>query len=299
MDKLKKKKKIKRETRKTIAGIKLPPIEPVEGIKTIVDVDPAFYSLVEGRPLRQNKSIHEYKRNIKNVALNRTIHGFLVDEILRIEGEIEKERNIYETAYKHFEEYQNSFDKFLADDNNKTIAIMQKSDALDKELANQTENHKKANYDLASIKSKLQYIDETLMILVSFQNFLNKASPILWQDSHNIKLNINYPDVFVVESDIFKRIDKETVAKKLGELPEPQLYFKTPEQILVIFDLLEKQNLNYLLLTTEFSSEKNRFLRTVDVLKSMLRQELNFIKEKVCAFYNIFFKVLALNVFFF
>ncbi|KAJ8713399.1 hypothetical protein PYW07_013769 [Mythimna separata] len=281
MDKVKKKKKIKRETRKTIAGIKLPPIEPVEGIKTIVDVDPAFYSLVEGRPLRQNKSIHEYKRNIKNVALNRTLHGFLVDEILRIEGEIESERTIYETAFKHFEEYQNSFDKFLADDNNKTIAIMQKSDALAKELANQTENHKKANYELASIKSKLQYIDETLMILVSFQNFLNKASPLLWQDSHNIKLDIKYPEVFVAESDIFKKIDEEAAAKKLGELPEPQLYFETPEQLLEIFDLLEKQNLNYLLLTTEFSSEKNRFLRTVDVLKRMLRQELDFIKEKI------------------
>lgn len=265
-----------------MAGIKLPPIEPVEGIRTIVDVDPAYYSLVEGRPLRQNKSIREYKKNIKNVALNRTLLGFMIDDILRIEGEIESERNIYETAFKHFEEYQNSFDKFLADDNNKTIAIMQKSDALAKELANQTENHKKANYDLASIKSKLQYIDETLMILLSFQNFLNKAAPILWQDSHNIRLDIKYPDVFVVESDIFKPIDEDTVAKKLGELPEPQLYFETPDQLLVIFDLLEKQNLNYLLLTTEFSVEKNRFLRTLDVLKMMLRQELDFIKEKVC-----------------
>lgn len=282
MDKLKKKKRIRRQTRKTIAGIKLPPIEPVEGIKTIVDVDPAYYSLVEGRPLKQNKSIHEYKKHIKSVALNRTLHGFLVDEILRIDGEIEAERNIYETAYKHFEEYQNSFDKFLADDNNKTIAIMQKSDALAKELANQTENHKKANYDLASLKSKLQYIDESLMILLSFQNFLYKASPILWQNKNNIKLDVDHPEIFVMDSDIFAKIDQDAIEKKLQNLPMPLLYFETPKQLLTIFDLLEKQNLNYLLLTTEFNSEKNKFLKTVDIMKTKLRQELDFIKEKVC-----------------
>ncbi|PZC84291.1 hypothetical protein B5X24_HaOG205486 [Helicoverpa armigera] len=281
MDKLKKKKKVKRGTRKTIAGIKLPPIEPVEGIKTIVDVDPAYYSLVEGRPLKQSKSINEYKKCIKSVALNRTLHGFLVDEILRIDREIESERNIYETAFKHFEEYQNSFDKFLADDNNKTIAIMQKSDALDKELANQTEKHKKANYEMASLKSKLQYIDESLMILLSFQNFLYKASPILWQDNHNIKLDVKHPEIFTMESDIFVNIDEDAIAKKLKDLPPPQLYFETPKQLLTIFDLLEKQNLNYLLLTTEFSSEKNKFLKTVEVLKAILRQELDFIKEKI------------------
>lgn len=283
------KKKIRRQTRKTVAGIKLPPIEPVQdsGVKTVIDIDPAYYSLVEGRPIRPNKSINEYKKNIKNVALKRTLHGFLIDEIFRIDREIETERNIYETAYKHFEEYQNSFDKFLADDNNKTIAIMQRSDALAKELANQTEEHKKANYEMASLKSKLQYTDETLMILLSIQNFLNKASPILWQDSHNIKLDIKRTEIFTMDSDIFKKLDVDAIGARLKELPTPQLYFETPEQLLIIFGLLEKQNLNYLLVTTELSSEKNRFLRTLDVLKNMMRQELDFIQEKVCLIIDI------------
>ncbi|CAD0200736.1 unnamed protein product [Chrysodeixis includens] len=211
MNNPKKKKGIKRYTRKTIAGIKLPPLEPIpdSDIKTIVDVDPAFYTLIDGRPIRPSTSIHQYKHNIKNVALNRTLHGFLVDEILRIDKEIETERNCFDAAYKHFEEYQNSFDKFLADDNNKTIAIMQRSDALAKELANQTEE-----------------------------------------------------------------------CKRLKELPSPKLYFETPDQLLTIFGLLEKQNLNYLLFATELSSEKNRFLRTVEKMKQTLRQELDFIQEK-------------------
>lgn len=283
MNNPKKKKSIKRYTRKTIAGIKLPPLEPIpdSDIKTIVDIDPAFYTLIDGRPIRTNKSIHQYKHNIKNVALNRTLHGFLVDEILRIDKEIETERNCYDAAYKHFEEYQNSFDKFLADDNNKTIAIMQRSDALAKELANQTEEYKKANYELASLKSKLQYTDETLMILVSFQNFLNKASPLLWQESNSIQLDIKHPDIFTTDSDIYKKIDIDLISRRLKELPSPKLYFKTPDQLLTIFGLLEKQNLNYLLVATELSSEKNRFLRTVETMKQKLRQELDFIQEKV------------------
>ncbi|CAB3260112.1 unnamed protein product [Arctia plantaginis] len=245
-----------------------------------MDVDPAYYSLVEGRPIRTNKSIHMYKKNIKNIALKRTVHGFLVDEILRINREIKSEQYIYDKAYKHFEEYQKSFDKFLAHDNNKTIAIMQRSDALAKELTNQNEKLKKANYEMASLKSKLQYIEETLMILLSFQNFLHKASPILWQNSHSIKLDTKYSEIFTIES-VFKEIDKKTIEKRLNSLPAPQLYFDCPEQLLIIFGLLEKQNLNCLLLTEELNSEKNRFLKTVEVLKILLREELEYIQEMI------------------
>lgn len=289
---------MKRQTRKTVAGIKLPPIEPVADgdIKTINNVDPAFYSLVEGRPIRSNKSIRVYKKNIKTIAMKRTVHGFLIDEILRINREIKSEQCIYEKAYEHFEEYQKSFDKFLAHDNNKTIAIMQRSDALAKELTNQNEKLKKANYEMASLKSKLQYIEETLMILLSFQNFLHKASPTLWQNSHSIKLDIKYSEIFIIDCDVFKEIDKKLIEKRLSGLPAPQLYFDCPEQLLTIFELLEKQNLNCLLLTEELNSAKNRFLKTVDVLKILLREELDYIQE-VVGISIIFFMISNSNLY--
>ncbi|KAM3966304.1 uncharacterized protein ACR2FA_012607 [Aphomia sociella] len=283
MDSLKNKKNVKRQTRKTIAGIKLPPIVQSTDIhvKTILDIDPDYYSLVEGRPIRSNISIHKYKQNIKEVALKRTLHGFLVDEILRIDKEIETEKNVYETASTHFEEYQNSFDKFLADDNNKTISIMKKSDGLAKKLINQFDEHKKANYEMASLKSKLQYIDETLMILLSFQNFLYKAAPILWREKQNIELDIKHKEIFVIDSDIFREIDINGIKERLNRLPLPQLYFETPEQILSVFNFLEKQNLNYLLVTEELNSEKNKFLKILDILKRNLKQELDFIQQKI------------------
>ncbi|XP_028156465.1 uncharacterized protein LOC114350034 [Ostrinia furnacalis] len=283
MDIAKKKKRIKRTTRKTIAGIKLPPIERIgdSDIKTIVDVDPSFYSLVEGRPIRPNNSIHKYKQNIKEVAMKRTVHGFLVDEILRIDKEIEMERTIYETASKHFDEYQNSFDKFLAHDNNKTIAVMKKSDTMAKDLANQTEEQKKANFELATIRSKLQYIDETLSILLSFQTFLYKASPYLWQEKNKIKLDENRTEICLMNSNIFTKVDIDLVKERLSQLPPPQLYFEQPDQLLKVFGALEKQNLNYLLVTEELTVEKNKFLKALDSLKLLLKQELSFIEEKV------------------
>lgn len=277
-----KKKFVKRESRKTIGGIKLPPIEPVSNeIKTILDVDPDFYSLVQGRPIRPNTSINKYKQDIKEVALKRALNGFLVDEIIRIDREIETERTIFETASKHFDECQHSFDKFLAYDNNKTIDVMKKSDSLSKDLANQTEEHKKANYDLASIKSKLQYIDESLLILLSFENFLHKAAPILWQESENVKLDAKQNEIISMDSDIYHKVDINLVKERLNQLSPPRLYFKTPEQLLIIFDLLQKQNLNYLLVTEELNCEKNKFLKARDLLKDMLRLELDFIRRKV------------------
>ncbi|KAJ0178380.1 hypothetical protein K1T71_006203 [Dendrolimus kikuchii] len=273
----------KNKTKKIVAGIKLPPIEQVsvKDVKTVINIDPSYYSLVEGRPIRPNTSIQKYKHNIKNIALKRTLHRFVLDEILRIGREIETEKSIYETASKHFDEYQNGFDKFLADDNNQTIAIMKKSDSLAKDLMNKTDDHKKASYDLASFKSILHYNNETLMILLSFQNFLNKASPILWQEKHNIKLDLVHPEFFLMETDIFRSIDINITKERLGNLPPSHLYFETPEQLLVIFDLLEKQNLNYLLVTEELRSEKNKFIKARDLFKQLLSQELDYIQQQL------------------
>ncbi|XP_072947239.1 uncharacterized protein [Epargyreus clarus] len=275
------KKIIRKKSRRPVSNIKLPPIEQNSDVKTIIDVDPDFYSSVEGRPIRPNLSIHKYKENIKNIALKRTLYGFLTDEILRINREMETERKIYETTSKHFEEYQYSFDKFLADDNNKTIAIMRKSDTLARDLVNETEEHKKANYELSSLKSKLQYIDESLQIMISFQTFLHRASPILWQQSQNINLVTENVEFFTMHNDIFCKIDKELIADKLKKLPPPCLYFKTPEQLLTIFGLLEKQNLNYLLVTEELNSEKNKFLKSLHSLKKSLSVELDYIQQKI------------------
>lgn len=277
------KKLVKRDSKKVTCGIKLPPIEQNgdSDLKTILDIDPHFYSQVEGRPIRSNTSIRKYKQNIREIALKRTLHGFLMDEILRINREIETERKIYNTTSKHFEDYQHSFNKFLDDDNNKTIVIMKKSDCLAKELANQTEEHKQANFELATIKSKLQYIHETLQILLSFQCFLHRAAPILWQERQNIDLNVENFEILTKDSDIFVEVNKNLITERLNQLPPPRLYFETPDQLLTVFYLLEKQNLNYLLVTEDLNAEKNKFLKSLRFLKSLLSQELEYIKEKV------------------
>ncbi|XP_037976676.2 uncharacterized protein LOC119694435 [Plutella xylostella] len=280
----KKNKASKKGTRRTVFGIKLPPIEPCddnEVIKTTLDIDPAFYSMIDGRPIRPNTSLNAYKQNIRDIAVKRTLHGFVTDEIIRIDREIESERYIYEKALAHFEDYKNSFDKFLADDNNKTIAVMTKSDTMTKDLTNLTEDQKQVSYELASIKSKLQYVDQNFMILLSFENFLHKASPILWQDSHNITLELKHEEILTINNDILLEIDKALIIKKLNKFPPPRLYFETPEQLLIIFQLLEKQNLNYLLVTEELSVQKNKFIKALDGIKTLLRQELNFIQQKI------------------
>lgn len=279
-----KKKTSKKNTRKTVYGIKLPPIESYDdgdAIRTAIDIDPAFFSMIDGRPIRPNTSIQTYKKNIKDIALKRTLHGFVNDEILRIDREIQSERIIFEKAAKHFEEYQDSFDKFLAHDNNVTIEIMRKSDSLAKELVNMTEDQKQVSYEMASVKSKLQYIDESLIILRSFENFLHKASPLLWQESQNVTLDVNLTEMCPISNDIFQEINVSAVKNKLGALPPPRLYFETPEQLQKIFYLLEKQNLNSLLVTEELNCQKNKFMKSLHSLKELLDQELQVIHDQV------------------
>ncbi|XP_063535312.1 uncharacterized protein LOC134745247 [Cydia strobilella] len=284
MDKTPNKKLIRKQSSKAVFGIKLPPIEKNDTdhhVKTILDVDPDYFSVVEGRKIRPNTSMNKYKEDVKKVALKRTLRGFLTDEILRIDREMENEKSIYESASAHFDNCQQSFDKFLADDNNKTIAIMQKSDGLAKDLVNQTEEHKQANYEVATLKSKLQYIDETLLILLSFERFLHTAAPILWQEYNNVQLDRHHTEITEMDSNIFVPVNKDIVKERLSKLSAPKLYFETPEQLLEMFELLEHQNLNYLLATEEINAEKNKLLESRDVFKAALNQQLNFIQKKM------------------
>lgn len=279
-------KKTKRnEQQKRLTKLRLPPIEldheDSTKVKTVLDIDPDYFSLVDGRPIRPSTSINAYKKNIRDVSLKRTVHGFLTDEILRIDKEIATENNIYEIASKQFEECKKSFDKFLAYDNDKTIYVMKESDTLNKELMIKTEEYKKINYEMASLKSKLQYIDETLLILLSFESFLHKVSPHLWQKSMNINLNVKHSEILPVHSDVFQKVDINLIKDRLSNLASPRLYFESPEQLLNIFYLLEKQNLNYLLITEEMNSIKNSFLNTRNKFMESLKHELHLIEEKV------------------
>ncbi|KAI5645475.1 hypothetical protein NE865_02562 [Phthorimaea operculella] len=158
---------------------------------------------------------------------------------------------------------------------------MKTSDNLAKDLANQTEDQKKISYELATLKSKLQYIDETLLILLSFENFLHNASPILWKESNNVQLDVKHSEIITMDNDIFQKIDIDQIKERLNALAPPKLYFETPDQLVEVFTYLEKQNLNYLLETEELNSEKNRFLKTRDTLKSMMFQELDYVQRKI------------------
>lgn len=271
-------------------SVKLPPIEnsnDSDKVKTVVDIDPHYYSLVKGRPIRPNHSLNTYKQNIRDVVLKRTINGFLNDEILRIDQEINKERDIFENAEELFYETKKSFDKFLAYDNDKTISIMKKSDSLNKELMNKTEYHKKISYEMASLKSKMQYIDETLLILLSFENFLMKVAPYFLENSENRSTPNTHTEIFTMDTNIFQKINTTAIKEKIDSLPIPKLIFGTPEQLLKIFNFLEKQNLNFLLKTEELNTVKINFFKARDLLLDDIKKEMIFIQEKVSILHNI------------
>ncbi|GBP66465.1 hypothetical protein EVAR_51451_1 [Eumeta japonica] len=265
-------------------GIKLPPIEgKVENfkVKTVMDIDPDFFTLVDGRSIRPNKSLSVYKGNIRDLMLKRTLRGYTEDEILRIDRQNKAETEIHERAVIHFEEYKTSFDKFLADNNNVTINIMRKSDGLARDLANKTEEHRKITFEMTNLKSKLQYVDETIMILLSFERFLHRISPGKWQKDNNVDLAIQQKPIFTIGSNIFQQLNTDSIKEQLNALQPPRLYFETPEQLTEIFSVLETQNLEYLLKAEEMRVLLLKFLRALDRFKENLKHELDFVQEKV------------------
>ncbi|KAJ1532005.1 hypothetical protein ONE63_000639 [Megalurothrips usitatus] len=104
------------------------PEDPPPPEKTMVDMDPEFYSIVEGRPNRDRISVREYVDSIRDLVRVRLKIGYNEDECLLVDEQFRMERQRLDQILAQQKQYVDLFDQFLAEDHAASMELLKKAD---------------------------------------------------------------------------------------------------------------------------------------------------------------------------
>ncbi|XP_052121647.1 uncharacterized protein LOC113203003 [Frankliniella occidentalis] len=104
------------------------PDEPPPAEKTMVDMDPEFYTIVEGRPNRDRVSVREYISHIRDLVRVRLKIGYNEDESILVDEQFRLERERLDQILGQQKQYVDLFDQFLAEDHATSMELLKKAD---------------------------------------------------------------------------------------------------------------------------------------------------------------------------
>lgn len=96
--------------------------------KTMVDMDPEFYTVVEGRPNRERGSVRDYIGHIRDLVRVRLKIGYNEDECVLVDEQFRLERQRLEQILAQQKQYVDLFDQFLAEDHAASMELLKKAD---------------------------------------------------------------------------------------------------------------------------------------------------------------------------
>ena len=94
----------------------------------MVDMDPEFYTIIEGRPNRDRISVREYVGSIRELVRVRLKIGYNEDECLLVDEQFRIEKQRLEQILAQQRQYVELFDQFLAEDHATSMELLKKAD---------------------------------------------------------------------------------------------------------------------------------------------------------------------------
>lgn len=232
-----------------------PPVP--DEIHTVCDIDPEFFTLVEGRPVRSFCDIKAFMRDLRDATLLRANAGYINDKILQIDMFTFKEREEFEQINRDFEKINQNFMVFAEQSFTDAKHVMKLAKETSMQLANVTDQLEEYSFAFIKIKNKLINIVAEYDQLSQYKKFLTEISPKWWHRryaSHCEKadklcsrlltqLQTETPEISTLYSQS---------ALSLAQLP-PELYFKRPSQLITHLESVCRQCFKYLEICGIFS----------------------------------------------
>ncbi|CAH1155461.1 unnamed protein product [Phaedon cochleariae] len=244
----------------------------VESMKTVLDIDPQYFKVIEGRPIPDSHSIRDYIEINKECLRTRIINGYREDDIRLIEENLVHEQKLIDSIQVNYQKYVNIFEEFLYRDHSSAMKLLKLSqeaaDNADEKYWELKACSKK--YDAA--KSSLYQSEQKWRNCKLYQRFLHNVSPVSWRStsgcnmkSKSISIYVQKPDQ-ADESDIFGKF-RQSIQEKAPSLSDileafreevkndtpPEIYFTEPEELMEVFQYMQIQNLNSLMHTEEMA----------------------------------------------
>ncbi|CAH1646522.1 unnamed protein product [Spodoptera littoralis] len=240
--------------RVTTTGVKRPKRtrDPptTDEILTVCDIDPEFFTIAEGRPVRSFYDIKTFMRDLRDATLLRANAGYVKDKILQIEMFSAAEQEEFSKVKSDFDKIRQNFLVFSEDSFKEAKYVMKLAKETALKLAKVTDELEEYSFKFVKIKNKLLNIVAEYDQLAQYKKFLTDISPKWWRKrfgTHCSKADILCSNLIAQlqsESPETMTLYRES-ALSLARLP-PQLYYKRPSQVINFLENISRQCLHYL-----------------------------------------------------
>ncbi|XP_026732848.1 uncharacterized protein LOC113497483 [Trichoplusia ni] len=225
---------------------------------TVCDVDPEFFKIVEGRPIRSHYDIKVFMKHLRKILMFRADCAYLKDELIQIDARMILEQEQYEAIEAAFQDAEANFVTFAAESYKEAKYMQHLAEQKYQELEAMTEQLEAISFEFHKLKNGVSSTVATYENLMRYKRFLNTVSPDWWREQYedickqgNELCSKFYLSLEVEQVESVSDYKKSALA--LATLP-PELYFKKPSELSTILEEISSQCLNYMEIETYFST---------------------------------------------
>ncbi|XP_018574286.1 coiled-coil domain-containing protein 38 [Anoplophora glabripennis] len=284
---------------------------PAEGMRTVTDINPNYFKIIQGRPIPEKLDIREYIETVRDSLRTKIVIGYREDDIALIDETLLLEQTIIDVVKENLQSYVDTFENFLLEDHSSAMRLLRESDEVSKITFNKYLEHNAVAQKHAALNSSLFNVEDKWRMCKTYQKFLYAVSPLSWKTEQKLsqrRTSIYKPqdptDEFMAglyrKSILTKGISLQDIVDEFMEETvddaPPLLYFTKPEELMDVFRFMEMQNLNSLLHTEQlarplegikdnmksavkaFDKEIKNLQEIVDVLEGGILWEENRVK---------------------
>ncbi|CAG9831511.1 unnamed protein product [Diabrotica balteata] len=236
-------------------------VPPPDNTKTIVDLDPQFFKVVEGRPIHESFNRREYIDTVRESLRTKILIGYREDDIALINQSLANEEKLIQQIQENYQIYVNAFEDLLFNDHMSAKQLLAEAESVTNEAYEKYEEYKRLSKKYGSMRAALYGSEEKWRNCKMYQSFLYNISPLQWRNEHPEQKS-KYSDIeeHFEESKacLAERTESlsemiEFMKEECANEPSPEIYFTEPEQLIDVFRFMEVQNLNYLLHAEELA----------------------------------------------
>ncbi|CAH1155462.1 unnamed protein product [Phaedon cochleariae] len=273
---------------------------PETKMKTILDVDPNYFTIVQGRPIPDKLSTQDYIRTLRESLRTKIINGYREDDIILLDENLVLEQHMIDLIQKNYQTYVNIFEEFLFKDHTTAMDLLRDAEKAADEAYDKWEALKKLSRKYAAARSSLYTSEGKWRNAKTYQKFLMQMSPLEWRERQG---TFHRASAFMIDDDPNDPDDEENIfGKYRASLVEkgvslqdilnvfrsecqidtpPALYFEHPQQLIDAFRFMEMQNLNSLLHSEELAVPLNAIQRGMEVANMLFDNQISNLQGEV------------------
>lgn len=263
----------------------------IDSMKSILDIAPEYFKVVEGRPIPDKLDIRKYIEVVRDSLRTKIVNGYREDDIMLIEENLLLEQKVIEKILENYNQYVNVFEEFLYRDHTSSMQLLRDSEAAAQAAYEKYEEYKTVAKKYGSIKSSLYKSEEKWKNCQTYEKFLYLVSPFGWKKQ---KKTLPTESEEEVEENLLGRYRLSLITKEpsLSDIIDnfnkeyekdyvPDLYFTDPEQLLDVFRFMEMQNLNSLLHSEELAVPLEQVRDGMRCAEEMFDREIANLRETI------------------